>query len=111
VAGLDGRFHEAHELGAKLRFPAVECSQVWVHYLLDAGGGGTFTAFVDRGTAGERSRAYTTVTGSYRLHTMSRLVAADLPAGAHQVEIEQTAGAPAPVRVLGITCVGVPAGH
>ena len=58
--------------------------------------------------ANERKKPYTTLTGYYTLHTMSRIAAAGLdPSVAHTVELQITAGSPAPVRLLGVTYVGV----
>lgn len=109
VAGLPGHFISATDLHSSVAFPPMTCGQIWVHYLLDQDGGSTFTVYLDRDTARQRAKAFTTATvGPYHLHTMSRLVASDVNPQPHLVTIALTAGAPAPTRLLGITCVGAP---
>lgn len=106
VATLPDLASEAKGPGARLAFPPTSASQVWVHVL--RGETGTIEAYVDRGTAQERKLRFDTNSGtpSRLFYPNARLVAGDLPAGIHSVEIQTTGTLP--VRVVGVTYVGEP---
>lgn len=105
IAGYDGeRVLQAAQTGAKVRFNPWEARAIWLRYYVDATAGGTFRWYIDRGTPGEMTGLIGT--NYYSMHPVSTLLAENLPAGSHLVELETTNSAP--VRIQGVTYVGVP---
>lgn len=90
--------------GAKLSFPSTQASQIWLHYYQRTGGG-TFDAYVDRGTGSE---VKTSINSSSALNNYPRsaLIGSDLAAGTHTIELETTSANS--VCILGVTVVGAP---
>jgi hypothetical protein len=93
----------ATQVGSRLIWPAAKATQIWLHYVFDASGGGTVDAYCDRGTGSQTLRSIGMNFGSELFH--STLLAEGLTAGVdHTPEIQITGGGP--VNIVGVTYVG-----
>jgi hypothetical protein len=105
VTPLADQVPSASGAGAKLVFPSSKAKQVWVHWLNRGTGGGTFAAYVDRGTENEKTVTVDTTNAALPNYPQTALIGnAALGAGAHTIELETTSASP--VAILGVTCVG-----
>jgi hypothetical protein len=108
IAGLPDQANVAIAAGARLAFPTFQSAdrgQVWVHFLVDQASGGTADVYLDRGAATQARLRVNTQVAGVQLYPRAMLLVGGLAAGPHEVEIETTG--PGPVRVLGVTYVGV----
>jgi hypothetical protein len=102
IAGLPDQANIASAAGATVTFPSVTFTQAWAHFFVDQTSGGTVNLKVD----GVTVATFNTFQGGVTRYPRSVLIADGLSASPHTVEIETTSGDP--VRVLGVTYVGVP---
>jgi hypothetical protein len=107
IAGAEEQANLGSTIGARLGFPDFvsqgDSGQVWLTYW----GGGTpciLDAYVDRGTTRQRLRNLST-NGAVDTYPHSVLIAGDLGAGRHAVELE-TADVTGPCRIIGVTYAG-----
>lgn len=104
IANLGNSANVASAIGAAVTFPNCTGSMVWAHFAVDSASAGTATVYVDKGTAGEIARSINTLAAGVTEYPRAFPIADGLSAGAHTVEIDVTSNAP--VRVIGISCVG-----
>jgi hypothetical protein len=105
VASLSSKGHVARSAAARATFPSSSGEQIWAHFYVDKSDAGIAEVYVDRGTTSEIKVTIDTLVADFDTYPRSFPVAENLSPGLHTVEIESANDKP--VRVLGITFVGV----
>lgn len=103
VAGLSDQALQSSTIGDVAKFPASAGSMIWLHFMNDSTGG-TATAYVDRGLAGQLSTSFSCNLSSTGNTLRSVLLGDNLAAGQHMVEVQITGTGKVPL--IGVTYVG-----
>lgn len=103
IATLEDQAQVSTSAGSRVVFPSAQVAQVWAHFVVDQASGGTVQVYVDAGSPDQRMMTVETRRPGVTQYPTSVLVADDLAAGLHTVEMRTLDAEP--VRVLGVTYV------